>query len=879
MPWPKHLFSRRRRYDELSETIREHLDEKIADLMDRGMTREEAERAARREFGNVTRIEERSREVWQWPTAESVWADMKFAARQLLKSPGFSTTAILTLALGIGANTAIFSMVRGVLLAPLPFRQPERLVMVWESRPNLKKLDVSYPDFQDWQRNAQFFERMAALTWSSYDLSSPGAPEHIDGMNVSSDFLATLGIQMALGHDFSPSEDQPHGQPSVIISDRLWKDRFGANPQVLGQYLRLGGADYTVIGVLPRGFRFWTDADVYMPLAASIPRLYGDRTMHGIASIARLRPGVSIAQAQNGLDTVQAQLDRLYPTADRNLGIYIDSVKEEFIGDTAGTLYVLLGAVTMVLLIACANVANLLFARSATREREFAIRTALGASRARVIRQLLTESVLLALTGGFIGLGVAKLALAVVLAYLGDSLPRSENVRLDLPVLCFAFLASIIVGILFGLMPALKSTTLSVLGSLKAGGRGSTRAQLRSQGFFVVIQMALTLVLLTGCTLLLRTVHELWNANPGFDAQNVLTFKVGLPPTVPQTAAGAQTAYQQLLDRVRSLPGVEAADVSELLPLSEDDNSGPFWIGTQAPASMQDAPHALYFWTGQDYLRTMRIPLLRGRFFTPSDTPQSERVIVVDERLAHTYFPDRDPVGQTITVAHFGSARIVGVVGHVKNWGMNDPGTYNPSQIYLCVYQLPNVLVPDLASYLTIIVRSPLDSATLMPEIRRVVYGTAEDQTIYKVRTMKELIFASMSSQRLAGVLLAAFAGLALLVASVGIYGVISYSVTQRTQEIGVRVALGATRGSILQLILAQGLRLAVAGLVSGIVVALVLGRILPSFSRLLYGVKATDPLSLLAVAGMLLSVSALACLLPAQRAVSVDPMQALRTE
>jgi len=879
MNWFKELVTRRRRYDELSESIHEHLDEKIADLMDRGMTREEAERTARREFGNVTQIEERSREVWQWPTSESVWADMKFAARQLLKSPGFSTTAILTLALGIGANTAIFSMVRGVILAPLPFRQPERLVMVWESRPNLKQIEVAYPDFQDWQQNAQFFERMAALTWSGYNLSSPGVPEHVDGMNVSSGFFATLGIQMALGHDFSPSEDQPHGPQNVIISDRLWKDRFGGNPQVLGRYLKLSGTDYTVIGVLPRGFRFWTEADIYTPLVASIPKLYSDRTIHGIVSIARLRPGVSIAQAQNGLGTVQAQLDRLYPTADRNLGIYVDSVKDEFIGDTAGTLYVLLGAVTMVLLIACANVANLLFARSATREREFAIRTALGASQARVIRQLLTESVSLALTGGIIGLGIAKLALAVVLAYLGDGLPRSENVRLDLPVLFFAFLASMIVGILFGLAPALKSTTLHVLGSLKSAGRGSTRVHLRSQGVFVIIQMALTLVLLTGCALILRTVHELWNANPGFDTQNILTFKVGLSPSITRTAAGAQTAFQQLLDRIRSLPGVEAADVSELLPLSERDNSGPFWLGTQAPASMQDAPHALYFWTGPDYLRTMRIPLLRGRFFTPSDTLQSDQVIVVDERLAHIYFPGRDPVGQTITVAHFGPARIIGVVGHVKNWGMNDPGTYNPSQIYLCIYQLQNLVVPDLAGYLTIIVRSPLDSATLMPEIRKVVYGTAEDQTIYKVRTMKELISASMSSQRLAGILLAAFAGLALLVASVGIYGVISYSVTQRTQEIGVRVALGATRGSILQLILAQGLRLAVAGLVSGIVVALVLGRILPSFSHLLYGVKATDPLSLLAVAGMLLGVSALACFLPAQRAVSVDPMQALRNE
>ena len=428
----------------------------------------------------------------------------------------------------------MFSVVRGVLLAPLPFHQPERLVIIGESRPNLnlKELYVSYPDFQDWQRDAHSFEQMATLTWSSYDLTGSGTPQHIDGMQVSAGFFATLDVPMALGRDFSRSEDQPQGAQNVIISNRLWKDRFRATPQVLGQYLKLDGADYTIIGVLPPGFRFLTEADVYTPLAVSNPKLCGDRTFRGIVSIARLKPGISIAQAQSELSTVQAQLDNLYPAADRNLGIHIDSLKHDFVGDTAGMLFMLLGAVIMVLLIACANVANLLFARAAAREREFAVRSALGASRMRVVRQLLTESVLLALTGGLIGLGIAKLALVVVLGGIRDSLPRGENVGLDWTVLLFAFGVSLAVGILFGLAPAMKSTSKTVFGSLKAGGRGSTRAHLRSQGIFVIVQVGLTLVLLTGCSLLLRTVRELRNVNPGFEAKNVVMFKVGLSPSI-----------------------------------------------------------------------------------------------------------------------------------------------------------------------------------------------------------------------------------------------------------------------------------------------------------------------------------------------------------
>jgi predicted permease len=391
--------------------------------------------------------------------------------------------------------------------------------------------------------------------------------------------------------------------------------------------------------------------------------------------------------------------------------------------------------------------------------------------------------------------------------------------------------------------------------------------------------MALTLVLLAGCGLLLRTMHDLWRVDPGFDANNVLTFKVGLSPSLTRTAADTQLAFRQLLDRIRQVPGVQAADITELVPLAGEDNSGPFWLGTSQSASSQGAPHALFFWTGADYLRAIKIPLLRGRFFTAADTAQSARVIVINDVLARKYFPGTDPVGRIITVPHFGAARIVGVVRYIKTWGLDDSGTYNPSQIYLCVYQLQNLLVRNLASYLTIVVRSPVEAAIIMPSIKSVIYGAAGDQTVYDIQAMKEVVSASMSSQRLPMLLLGAFAGLALLLASVGIYGTISYSVTQRVQEIGVRLALGARRWDVLRLVLGHGLRLAVAGLILGAVTALLLGPMLPSFSQLLYGVKASDPATLAVVSAVLLGVAVFACYIPARRALKVDPVVALRYE
>src|SRR6201998_3609496 len=874
------MMSRRRRMlKDLDQDIRDHIAIETQENIERGMSPDEARTWTLRKFGNVTRVKEETREVWSFIWFVQFWADVSFGIRALWKHPRFAIVAVLTLALGIGANTAIFSVVEGVILAPLPYPQPDRLVLVQESRPNLAHLDISYPDFLDWQRSVRSFQQMAALTWRDYDLTGPGASAHLDGMEITSGFFSTLGVKLAMGRELSPSEDLPHGAPAAVISDRLWRDRFAASSQALGKSIVLDGADFTVVGVLPPGFRFLTDADIYTSLAQGSPMIYNNRKLHGFRAIARLKPDAEIAQAESELSAVQENLDRLYPAADQNLGTLILPLKEALVFEVRGILLLILGAVSIVLLIACTNVANLLLARSTARTREFAIRSALGASRARMVRQLLTESVLLALGGGVLGLGLAKLAVSVVVVLAPASLPRADNIAVNLPVLLFAFGISLVVGILFGLAPALDSSSVDVQVSLKAGERGSTRAHPRTQSILVIVQMALTLVLLMGSGLLLRTILQLWKVNPGFDRQHVITFKVGLSPSLTKTASTTRTASRQLLDRIREIPGVQAADFTNVVPLSEHDNGGPFWVGAQQSTSMQDAPHALYFETGPEYLQVMHIPLLQGRFFASADNSASEPVVVIDSVLAHTYFPYKDPAGQLITVAHWRTARVIGVVGHVKHWGLSDTGAYNPSQIYISFYQLSDEWVPAFAKELSVAVRTPLDIATIMPAIRNVVYGTGKDQPVYDVQTMQQIASDSMASQRVSMILLGAFSVLALLLASVGIYGVLSYSVSQRIREIGIRMALGAERRDVLKMIIGRGVQLAIGGVILGAGGALLLARLLLSFSRLLYGVQANDPVTFMAVSLVLVCVSVLACYFPAHRASRVEPMAALKYE
>jgi predicted permease len=808
------------------------------------------------------------------------WQDVRYGLRVLVRNSGFAIIAVLTLALGIGANTAIFSVVQGVLLAPLPYNEPESLVFVWQNNLTLKHLiNVSYPDFLDWQQTARSFQQMAAFSWHERDASAPGTPEHLNGKEISSGFFETLRVRPILGREFSPTEDKHGGERVAIISNRLWRTHFGHTAEAVGKSITLDGTNYTIVGVLPSSFRLLGDeADVYTPLGQGDLVIYGDRTIHPVICIARLKPNVTIAQSDAEIGAIQGHLNQIYPAADVGLGANVKPLKQQIVGDVSGTLFMLLGAVGIVLLIACVNVANLLLARSVARNREFAIRVALGANRARIVRQLVTESVLLSLAGGILGLVLAKWGVSSVLAAVPGSLPRIDNIGVNIPVLLFAFGISVAVGILFGLAPAARTSNSDLQTSLRTGGRGSTVTHHRAQRILVVVQMALTVVILVGAALLLRTIHNLWNVNPGFDTQGLITFKIGLSPTAT-TPASMRNSYQQLVERIRNTPGIQAADLTVMVPLDQEANLGPFWIGTQEPPHSAEAPRALFYWTGPEYLRTMGIPLVQGRFLTLEDTTASEPVIVIDTVLASRYFPNRDAVGQVMTIPHWGHVRIVGVVRHVRQWGLDNRETYTENQIYASLYQLRDDWASLFYRNLTVIVRTPLDSANVIPAIKDVVYTTGRDQPVYNVRSMQMIASDSMSTQRFPMILLGVFAVLALSLASVGIYGVISYSVAQRTNEIGIRMALGAEHRSIFRMVVGQSLRLTLTGLVLGTIGAFALTRLLSSFSHLLYGVGAGDPITSFVVTVLLIGVAFLASYIPARRAMSVDPMVALRYE
>jgi predicted permease len=805
--------------------------------------------------------------------------DLRFSLRTLARNPGFACVAALTIALAIGANTAMFSVVQGVILAPLPFPEPDRLVFVWQNRPGVPQLEASYPNFDDWKRASQSFASLAAFTFHNFDLTAPGRPEHLMGIRGSSGLLRTLGIKPAIGRDIAASDDLVNASPVALISNKLRRERFGGDPHVTGRSVVLDGRSFTVVGVLPAGFHFLADADVITPIRPLMPAIYAERSVDAVAVVGRLKHGVMPRKTAAEMNEIQRRLDRQYPDANQGVGIALTSLKQQIVGDVKGTVLLLFGAVILVLLIACANVASLLLARSASRGREFGIRAAIGASRGHIVRQLLTESIVLSLVGGALGIAVAEFGLRALLAVLPYSLPRSGNIGLHLPVLLFTMVASIAAGILFGLAPAVQSTKTNVQSALQKATRGATRRQNASLTRLVVVQFALSLVLMTGAGLLLHSIRKLWQVNPGFDARHVVSFRVGLSPASTQTPARVRAAYQQLLGRIRQVPGVEAADLTNIVPLSGADNGGPFWIGTVQPASLQEAPHALYFWTGPDYAKTMGIPLLKGRFFTSADRVDSGKVVVIDAVLARKFFPGKDPVGETLTVGHWGAARIVGVVGHVHYWGLDDPGTYNPSQIYIPAYQLPDSTVTAFFRNLTLLVRTTLPPPEVMPAIENVVYAASPDQPVYGVKTMDDVITESMASRNLPVLLLGAFAALALLLASIGIYGVVSYSVARRTQEIGIRMALGATRRSIFRMVVNQALQMAGTGLGIGALAAIGLARLLPSFSHLLFGVRQWDPLTLFGVSAVLVTAALAACFLPAQRAVRTDPMNCLRTE
>ena len=874
-PWSRRIWERR-----MDAEFQFHLESQAQDYVGQGMSREEAEQRARREFGGLELAKEECRDGQPLESLGQVLRDIRYAFRSLSRSPGFAAVAVVTLALGIGANTAIFSVLKRMVLDPPPYRQPERLVFVWLNNLTLKHFTlVSYGDFRDWQRAAHPFERIAALRFQDRNLTAPGTAEHLKGREISSGFFETLGVRLLLGREFTAEEDQEGGPPAAILSDAVWRDRFGGSGAAIGKPVTLDGVDYTVVGVLPAGFHFWSDSDVYTPAGRGDPLTLRDRSVHSFLCVARLRADVTLGQAQAEMSTIQQHIDEVYAAAERGQGIGMLRLQEQLAGDVRPTLLLLMAAVGLVLLIACANVANLLLARSAARGRELAIRAALGATRARIVRQLITESVLLAVAGGAAGLLIAFSSTRLVMAAMPANLLPTPSAGLSLPALFFAFGVSGLAGILFGLAPALRSSKIDLEASLKEGGRGSSAGQHRAQSTLVILQMALTLVLLAGAGLLFRTIRQLWELSPGFDARHVITFKVGLSPSATHTASGVRTAFRQLVERVRQIPGVEAADFTTLVPLSPADNAGPFWITAEPPRSLAEAPRALYQEVGPDYLRAMGIPLLEGRFFSKEDTAGAAPVVVVDSALARAYFPEKNPIGETIHIAHWGPGRIVGVIGHVSHYGLANPNPYTQNEIYISFDQILDEWVPAFYPALTLVVRTPLDMASMLPAIKAAVDQGGSDQPVYDVETLEEFVSGAMASRRFPLMLLVAFAGLALVLASVGIYGVISYSMAQRVREIGIRMALGARPGEIVRMALGEGVRLSGAGAGIGLAAALVIAPALSSFSNLLFGVRPIDPLTFGTVALVMVGAALLACYLPARRAARLDPLAVLRHE
>ncbi len=810
--------------------------------------------------------------------------DLKYALRMLARNRGFTIVVILTLALGIGVNTALFSVANGVLLEPLPFRAPNQLVALYESRVRFERASISYPNFLDWQRENHTFSAMAGFRQDDFNLTGVGEAEHIRGEMVSADFFSVLGVTPAAGRFFTTDEDRIGGAPVALISAGLWKRKFSAAHDAIGQRIVLNGTDYTIVGVLPASFHLRLqsspeNSDVYVPIGQWTDVIFHDRSAGlGMKAIGRLKQGVTLAQARADMDAIANQLAEAYPVADKDSGITLISLKESMVGDIQPFLLVLLCAVGFVLLIACVNVANLVLARSTVRAREFAIRSALGASPGRVLRQLLTESTLLALAGGALGLLLASWAMPGILTLLSDTLPRAQEVRLDGRVLFFTLVISLLSGILFGFAPALRASRPDLQNTLKEGGRGASAPRHPAQGIFVATEMAMAVVLLIGAGLMLRSLSRLWSVNPGFDPRHVLMFYVALPPAMDSaTPASVQASLLQLHDKLAAIPRVQSVSLLRgALPMW-DDSEDPFWIpGRPKPQSDNDKNWSIWSEVEPDYLSVMGIPLVRGRFFTAGDTESTPRVVVVDEDFAAKYFPGEDPIGKVIVDDYVGPATIVGVVGHVKQWGLDDKEAMH-AEFYLPFRQIPDKYMSRASRSTTVVLRTAGAPLALAYRIRRDIQQMNSEEVMFSPKTMDDIVYnQSVSAQRFSMILLGVFAGVALLLASVGIYGVVSYSVAQRTHEIGIRIALGAGQGDVLRWVLGEGARMALLGVAIGIAAALALTRLM---ANLLYGVSATDPVTFLGVAILLTLVAVAACCIPARRAMRVDPIVALRYE
>jgi predicted permease len=808
------------------------------------------------------------------------WQDIRHALRVLSKSRGFAAIAILTLALGIGANAALFSIVNGVLLNPLPFANPDELYAVYSKTTSFEQSSISYPNFLDWQKQNHSFAALGAFRADDFNMTGAGEPERLHGHMISANFFPSLGLTPIVGRDFRPEEDRAGAGPLAILGDGLWKRKFASSPEVAGKNITLNGKSYTIVGVAKGLLPGLSPSDVYVPLGQWTDPTFLDRRISmGTNSIGRLKPGVSLAQARADMDSVAQNLANAYPEVDKGTGITLVPLKADTVGNVQGILLVLLGAVGFVLLIACANVANLLLARSTGRTREFAIRSALGASPARVVRQLLTESVLLGIAGGALGLLLAKLAMRSMLSALADVLPRTDEISLDSHVLLFTGGLAILTGVVFGLAPAIKMLRPQLSDTLKEGGRGSSGARNRTQSVFVVVEMALALVLLVGAGLMIRSLAALWGINPGFDSHNALSFQTSLTSDPSVTADQLRAKYRESVRQFSGVPGVESVSVvGGSLPMT-GDSEVPFWHeGEAPPANQNDMTFALFYLVTPPYQQALRIPIQRGRFFNDRDDEHAPAVAVIDATFARKYFPNTDPIGKRINVGLLNiQPEIVGIVGHVEHWGLGDKKHETlQSQLYLSVWQVPDRFWPLLANGSGYVARTMSSPLVVVSAIRAAAAKADPSSVVYGARPVEDIVAGSIATQRLAMILLSVFSALALVLSAIGIYGVISYLTGQRTHEIGIRVALGASSADVLRMVLGEGMKLTLIGVAVGVAFALGLTRLMAQF---IYGVGASDPITFTGVAVLLTGVALLACYIPARRAMRVDPMIALRYE
>ena len=871
----RNLFHKDRVEQEFTEEIQAYLEMLTETKIRQGLTPQEALRRSLVELGGVEQVKERVREIRMGQFIETTWQDVRCGVRALVKSPVFTAVTVLSLALGIGANTAIFSIVNALLLRPLPYPDAARIVDVWhtppqQSFPGLDRFSVSPANYLDWKAQSNSFEQMAVYQDTGLSLTTSGDPLSLTGAVVSSDFFSVLRVNAISGRTFSAEAERPGHDQVVVIGHGLWQRAFGANPNIIGQTLTLNSRNFTVVGVMPSGFQFPLEAELWVPLAWD-DKERQTRSIHDYWVVARLKQNVSPQQAQAEMSTISSRLEQQFPEQNKGWGALVIPLHEDLVGDVRPALLVLFCAVIFVLLIACANVANLMLSRGFNRQKEIALRTALGATRVRLVRQLLTESVLLAVAGGLLGLLLAGWGSKMLVQLSSGSLPNAGDIGVDTLALGFTLVVSFAAGMVVGIVPALQFTRANIGETLKQGSSrtGSSPIKQRTRKALVISEVALSLILLIGAGLMIRSFWKLQNVNPGFDTGNALTMSIVLTPIRYSEPHQRLAFVERAIEQIRSVPGVISVGTTTKIPLAGGGSTQPFTIEGRPAAAVAEQPMAQTRYISPDYYRAIGIPLRQGRFFSDQDRDNSVPVVIISEAMARRFWPGENPIGRRLTPSFHleqGAREIVGVVGDVKTSGLDADAS---AMMYLPYKQAP-------LPFMSFVVRTASNPETLIQPVSKAIYSIDKEQALTDVGTLEQVLARSMSGRRFNMTLLITFAGVALVLAAVGVYGVMNYTVMMRRRELGIRLALGAQKMDVLRLVLGQGLTLTLIGVGAGLLSAYAVTRLMAS---LLYGVTATDYLTFVSVSVVLIAVGLLASYLPARRATKVDPMIALRTE